>query len=57
MKKIKSDFTTEMITDLENLHGLDINAEVEKTLANELKNALRREKRREKIIGIFNKHE
>jgi hypothetical protein len=51
-RKIKCDWSTELVKDLNSFHNLDVETELEKLLANELKVATRKQNRKKKIENL-----
>jgi hypothetical protein len=51
-RKVKCDWSVELVKDLNSFHNLDVEAELEKLLANELKIATRKENRKKKIENL-----
>ena len=51
-RKIRCDWSTELVKDLNSFHNLDVEYELEKILANELKISTRRQFRKKKIENL-----
>jgi hypothetical protein len=51
-RKIKCDWSAELLKDVNSFHNLDVEAELEKLLANELKAATRKQNRKKKIENL-----
>jgi hypothetical protein len=51
-RTIKAEWSTELIKDLNSFHSIDVETELEKILAGELKVQIRRENRRKKIKNL-----
>jgi hypothetical protein len=52
IRKIKCDWSAELVKDLNSFHNLDVETELEKLLANELKVATRKQNRKKKIENL-----
>lgn len=51
-RKIKCDWSVELVKDLNSFHNIDVEVELEKLLANELKDATRKQNRKKKIENL-----
>lgn len=51
-RKIKCDWSVELVKDLNSFHNIDVEAELEKLLANELKDEIRKQNRKKKIENL-----
>jgi hypothetical protein len=51
-KKLRCDWSAELVKDLNSFHNLDVEYELEKILANELKISTRRQFRKKKIENL-----
>jgi hypothetical protein len=51
-RKIKCDWSVELVKDLNSFHNLDVEAELEKLLANELRIATKKQNRKKKIENL-----
>ena len=50
--KLKCDWSVELVKDLNSFHNLDVEYELEKILANEIKSSIRRQFRKKKIENL-----
>jgi hypothetical protein len=51
-RKIKCDWSVELVKDLNSFHNLDVEAELEKLLHNEIKSSIRKQNRKKKIENL-----
>ena len=51
-RKIKCDWSVDLLKDVNSFHNIDAEAELEKILANELKAATRKQNRKKKIENL-----
>ena len=51
-KKLRCDWSAELVKDLSSFHNLDVESELEKILANELKITTRKQNRKKKIENL-----
>jgi hypothetical protein len=50
--KIKCDWSVDLLKDVNSFHNIDVEAELEKILANELKVSIRKQNRKKKIENL-----
>jgi hypothetical protein len=51
-KKLRCDWSAELVKDLNSFHNLDVESELEKLLVNELRVATRKQNRKKKIENL-----
>ena len=51
-KKLRCDWSAELVKDISSFHNLDVESELEKLLANELKVSIRKQNRKKKIENL-----
>lgn len=51
-RKLRCDWSAELVKDLNSFHNLDVESELEKLLVNELKIATRKQNRKKKIENL-----
>jgi hypothetical protein len=51
-RKLRCDWSVELVKDLNSFHNLDVESELEKLLVNEIKSSIRKQNRKKKIENL-----